>query len=48
MSKMMRWFGMPVKLDFEIQYFVVTPDTFGPEWLARFNLTPAIIQRTRN
>lgn len=47
-SKMMRWFGVPVKMDFELEYYVVSPDTFGPEWLARFSLSPAIIQRTRN
>ncbi len=46
-SKMMRWFGMPVKLDMEFETFVANPDTFGPDWLARVSLTPAIIDRAR-
>ncbi len=46
-SKMMRWFGMPVKLDLEFEYYAVTPDIFGPEWIARIRLAPAIIDRFR-
>lgn len=44
-SRMMRWFGMPVKMDLELEYFVVSPDVFGPEWRFRFSLTPAILDR---
>lgn len=47
-SKMMRLFGVPFKMDFELEYYVVSPDTFGAEWLARINVSPAIIQRSRN
>ena len=46
-SRMMRWFGVPVKMDIELEYYVVSPDFFGPEWLARFSLSPAILDRAR-
>ncbi len=46
-SRMFRWFGVPVKMDLELEYYVVSPDAFGPEWLARFSLSPAIIDRAR-
>ena len=38
-----RTFGIgrvPVKMGFELQYFVVSPDRFGPEWQIRFLLAP--------
>jgi hypothetical protein len=46
-SRMMRWFGVPVKMDIELEYFVASPDIFGPEWLARFSLSPALVDRAR-
>ncbi len=33
---------LPVKWGFELQYYVVTPDTFGPEWNLRFLFAPVI------
>ncbi len=47
-SKMVRWFGTPVKLDFELEYYVVNAQTYGADWLARVSVSPAILQRTRN
>ena len=46
-SRMMRWFGVPVKMDIEFEYYVVSPDFYGREWLARFSLSPAILDRAR-
>jgi hypothetical protein len=31
---------VPMKLAFDLQYFVVSPDRLGPEWLFRMALTP--------
>lgn len=31
---------MPLKLALEIQYYVVSPDSLGPQWLLTFNFTP--------
>lgn len=39
-SKTTRIGRMPLKLSFEIQNFVVSPDRFGAEWLATFSFTP--------
>jgi len=33
----------PLKLAFEIQNFVVSPDRFGSDWLFTFSLTPVIL-----
>ena len=33
---------VPVRMDFELQYFVASPDRFGPEWLFTFSFTPVI------
>jgi hypothetical protein len=41
-SKTMMVGSVPLKLAFEIQKYVVTPDRFGPEWLLRFSLTPVL------
>ncbi len=46
-SRMTRWFGAPVKMDLEFEYFVASADIFGPEWLVRFSLSPAILDRSR-
>ena len=44
-SKTMMVGSVPLKLAFEIQKYVVTPDRFGPEWLFRFSLTPVLSTR---
>ena len=46
-SKTTRIGRMPLKLEFELQNFVESPDTFGPEWLFTFSLTPVISDRFR-
>jgi len=33
---------MPMKMAFEIQNYVVSPDRFGPEWLLKISFTPVI------
>jgi hypothetical protein len=33
---------MPIKFGFEIQKYVVSPDSIGPDWLFTFSLTPVI------
>jgi len=32
--------SMPIKLSFEIQKYIVSPDSIGPDWLFTFNFTP--------
>jgi hypothetical protein len=32
----------PVKFQFQIQKYVVQPDAFGPDWLAKLTITPVI------
>lgn len=32
---------MPMRLAFDLQHFVLSPDRFGPEWLFRFSLAAA-------
>jgi hypothetical protein len=41
-SKTTRIGRMPLKLAFEIQHYVVSPDSIGPEWLFTFSFTPVI------
>ncbi|MEM9058913.1 MAG: hypothetical protein AAGD13_00495 [Pseudomonadota bacterium] len=41
-SKTTRLFGLPIKFNAEVDYSVVRQDTFGPEWLLKFNVTPVI------
>lgn len=33
---------MPWKFQFQVQKYLVTPDTFGPDWLVKFTITPVI------
>jgi len=33
---------MPLKLEFEANYYVQQPDAFGPKWLLSFNVTPVV------
>ena len=41
-SKTFRAGRRPMKLGLELQYYVVSPDRFGPEWLLRFSFTPLV------
>lgn len=41
-SKTLKIGKTPLKLGFEMQYYVVTPDSIGPQWLLTFNITPVI------
>ena len=41
-SKTMRLGSVPVKLAFDIQNFVVSPDRFGPKWQFTLSFTPVI------
>jgi hypothetical protein len=34
--------SLPIKYQFQVQYFVEQPDVFGPEWLFKFTATPVI------
>ncbi|MDH3869669.1 MAG: hypothetical protein OEU57_08330, partial [Desulfuromonadales bacterium] len=34
--------SIPIKYQFQVQYFVEQPDAFGPEWLFKFTATPVI------
>ena len=34
--------NMPWKFSFQVQKYVVTPDTFGPDWLVKFTVTPVV------
>jgi hypothetical protein len=33
---------MPLKLGFEVQKYIVSPDAIGPDWLLTFSITPAM------
>ena len=33
---------LPVKFNLEVDYSVVRQNSFGPEWLVKFNVTPVI------
>jgi hypothetical protein len=41
-AKTARIGNMPWKFQFQEQKYVVTPDTFGPDWLVKFTITPVI------
>ncbi len=32
----------PIKLNFEVNYYVEKPDPFGPEWMISFDVTPVV------
>ena len=42
LSKTMKIGRMPLKLGFEMQYYLISPDSIAPQWLLTFNLTPVI------
>jgi hypothetical protein len=33
---------MPVKLKFEVIYYILQPDAFGPHWGLQFTFTPVV------
>jgi len=39
-SKTTRLGKMPLKMDLELQYYVVSPDSLGPQWLLSFSIAP--------
>lgn len=39
-SKTTRLGSMPFKLALEAQYYLASPDSFGPQWLLTFSMTP--------
>jgi hypothetical protein len=41
-AKTTRFGRTPVRMEFEVQNFLVSPDRFGPEWLLSFRITPVI------
>lgn len=41
-SKTTRVGNMPMKLSFEIQKYIASPDAIGPDWLFTFSFTPVI------
>ncbi len=41
-AKTTRIGNMPWKFQFQVQKYVVTPDTFGPDWLVKFTITPVV------
>lgn len=44
-SKTVRWGKIPLKFDLEFQHYLETPDTFGPDWMLRFGITPVLSDR---
>ena len=42
LAKTTRFGSIPVKMEFEVQNYVVSPDRFGPRWLVTFRITPVI------
>ena len=41
-GKTMKFGEMPVKVQFELNYYVEQYDAFGPEWMLGINLTPVV------
>jgi hypothetical protein len=41
-SRTTRFGKLPVKWEFEVNYYVEQPDAFGPEWMFSFNITPVV------
>jgi hypothetical protein len=41
-SKTTKIGNLPIKFDLDINYYVEQPDTFGPEWMIGFNVTPIV------
>jgi len=41
-AKTTRFGRIPVRMEFEVQNFLVSPDRFGPKWLLSFRITPVI------
>ena len=41
-GKTTRWGNMPIKFSAQVQYAAATPDTFGPDWILKFQVTPVV------
>ena len=41
-AKTIRWGNTPVRMEFEVQNYLVNMDRFGPKWLLSFSITPVI------
>lgn len=41
-SKTVLFNGTPIKLEFEVNYYVSQPDAFGPDWMISLNVTPVV------
>ena len=41
-GKTVIWNGRPWKLSAEVNYYVDSPDAFGPEWFIGFNIAPVV------
>jgi hypothetical protein len=39
-ARMMQWRNTPVRWSAELEYYLESPDAFGPEWQISLNLTP--------
>ena len=39
---------MPLKLGFEVQKYIVSPDAIGPDWMLTFSITPAMSNPLKN
>jgi hypothetical protein len=37
-----QWWNRPVRWSAEVEYYVVSPDGLGPQWLLNFNITPVL------
>ena len=33
---------LPLKLEFEVNYYLEQADAFGPDWMVGFNVTPVV------
>jgi hypothetical protein len=41
-SKTVQLGGLPLKLDFTLDYYLEQSDAFGPEWIVGFNIAPVV------
>lgn len=41
-AKTMKWGRMPLKMAFEVQKYITSPDSIGPDWLFKLSITPVM------
>ena len=41
-AKTMKWGRMPLKMAFEVQKYIASPDSIEPDWLFKLSITPVI------